>query len=285
MPSSLPSQLARDDGPGKPAKVLSALLAPVRAWRGGSLSYRDRYRIAVLLSFLPLRLASLLRLFGSDKQSVGQHSYGATYHELLLKWRYRKVKLREVGILNGESLLAWRAFFPFGTIIGCDIEPKKQFSVGKIKTYLVDQSSRSDLESLSEKEGPFDVIVDDGSHQNDHQILTFYKLFWTLRDGGIYIIEDVQTSFWPVVYGGAHVQDPAFAHSCVGEFLELTKYLNHNEFFSLKNLDERRLACAKKIRRVAFEHNLIIVIKGPNDEDSNFLRWHAKDSANWRNEN
>ena len=253
----------------------------MRAARGGRLTtYRDRYLVASLLSLLPFRLDWLLHVFGSDKQKVGEHAYGATYHEVLRRFRYKRINLLEIGVLGGASLLAWRAFFPRGTVIGCDIEPKERFAIGRILTRVADQSSQSDLQRLCAHDGPFDVIIDDGSHQNVHQIFTFYEIFDKLADDGIYIIEDVQTSFWLGFFGGANITGPAFQHTCVGEFLELSKYLNHNEFFSQEDLDERRLAYAKTIKRIAFEHNLIIIQKGPNDEGSNYQS-QAEANANW----
>nr|WP_294526647.1 class I SAM-dependent methyltransferase [uncultured Rhodopila sp.] len=257
------------------------------AWRllqllrgGKTTGYRERYWIACALSWLPLRLDWILHVFGTDKQAVGDHQYGATYHRELVQFRYKPVTLLEIGVLNGASLLSWRAFFPRGRFIGSDIEPKTRFERGRISTFLADQSRTTDLQLLCQKMGPFDIIIDDGSHLSAHQILTFYEMFPVLRNGGLYIIEDVQTSFWPGFFGGTTIFDPAFRQSCVGEFLELAKYLNHNEFFSKEGLDARRLAFAKTIKSIAFEHNLIIIRKGPNDDPSNFER-QAKMNNNW----
>ena len=251
--------------------LLGALLARRRtAARAGRLtSYKDRYWIAVGLSFLPLRLGWVMRLFGSDKHREGQHAYGHSYHERFRALRYRPIKLLEIGVLSGASLTAWRAFFPRATIVGCDIRPKTQFDYRRIRTHLTDQSCPADLTALAEAEGPFDVIIDDGSHVNAHQVTAFYSLFEHLHDGGIYVIEDIQTSYWPGPYGGAHAPDPAFAQTCTGEMLELAKYVNHAEFQSNEGTDPRRLAHARSIRRISFEHNLIILEKGDNTLPSN----------------
>jgi hypothetical protein len=278
----LPAQAGTQSMSSPGGKSRLPIIRRFRATRGGRLtSYHDRYRIASLLSLLPFHLAWLLHIFGSDKQRANEHVYGPTYHAVMRPFRYKRIKLLEIGVLGGASLLAWRAFFPRGRCIGCDIDPKEHFDIGRIATRVADQSSASDLMTLCKMDGPFDIIIDDGSHQNSHQIFTFYEIFDQLRDGGIYIIEDVQTSFWPGFFGGSNITDPAFATSCVGEFLELSKYLNHNEFFSTKGLDVRRLTYGKRIRRITFEHNLIIIQKGPNDTGSNFEN-RAKANVNWR---
>lgn len=287
MPSWPPHEThpATANGQGEPVvakTALSAILQPLKSVRGGRLTtYRDRYRIASLFSLVPLRLDWLLHILGSDKQKAGEHAYGATYHAVMRPFRHKRIKLLEIGVLGGASLLAWRAFFPRGRFIGCDIERKDAFAIGRITTRVADQSSSADLMKLCAEDGPFDIIIDDGSHQNAHQIFTFYEIFDHLTADGIYIIEDIQTSFWPGFFGGADIIDDSFAQSCVGEFLELAKYLNHNEFFSRTGLDERRLAFGKKIKSIAFEHNLIIIQKGLNDGGTNFES-RAKANINWR---
>jgi hypothetical protein len=240
-------------------------------------TYRDRYLIASLLSVLPLRLPFILRLFGSDKQKPGEHAYGSTYAAVFGPFRYRAAKFLEIGLLAGDSLLAWRCYFPRATVIGADIEPKSHMSGSRTRIYTADQSAAADLDDIAAKEGPFDIIIDDGSHLNRHQIFTFYHMFNHLKDGGVYVIEDVQTSFWQgevntFQWDGAAIADPAFASTCYGEMLELAKYVNHAEFQSLVGVDQRRLAFGRQITRIAFEHNLIIVWKGDNTLASNYLR-------------
>lgn len=244
---------------------------------GRRTTYHMRRHIAEALSLALLPLPRLLNLFGSDKERPGQHAYGASYDALLRSRRLRRVKLLEIGILGGDSLLAWRAYFPRGEIVGCDIEPKQHLAGGRIRVHTTDQGSASDLDALARAEGPFDIVIDDGSHLCAHQLFTFRRLFPHLKDGGLYVIEDVQTSFWPVEVGGfawdgKTVDDPAFGQTCVGEFLALAPYLNHEEFITLDGVDEARLALGRQIRRITFEHNLIIVEKGANLLPSNYMR-------------
>ena len=248
-----------------------------RARRDGRLTtYQDRHRIASLLSLFPLPLPKILTLFGSDKQRPGEHSYGPTYQFLFRPFRYKPIKLLEIGLLYGESLLAWRCFFPFGMTVGIDIEPKDHLAGHRTRTYVADQGSASDLASVCQREGPFDIIIDDGSHLSHHQLFSFYQTFPSLREGGLYIIEDVQTSFWPGEETGTHwdgrrITDPEFRRTCYGEFLELAKYLNHAEFVSLRDTDPAMLEIGRQISRIAFEHNMIAIRKGKNEQLSNFI--------------
>jgi len=152
--------------------------------------YRVAGVVANLLSALPLSLTRLFRLFKCDKQQDGWHHYGPTYDALFRPWKYRRVRLLEIGIggghatPGGKSLLAWQAYFPRGHIIGADIEDKTALAGSRREIVMLDQSSPEQLAALARDKGPFDLIVDDGSHFSAHQIVTFLQLFGALNDGG-----------------------------------------------------------------------------------------------------
>lgn len=54
--------------------------------------------------------------------------------------------------------------------------------------------------------GPFDVVIDDGSHRCAHVIASFEALFPHVTPDGIYAIEDLQTSYRET-YGGSSGAD------------------------------------------------------------------------------
>jgi hypothetical protein len=233
--------------------------------------YRLFYLASFLLCFFPIPMAFLLRICLSDKQQPFEHDYGHTYGALFWRFKYRPIRLVEIGIggygnrLGGESLNAWQSYFPFATIIGCDIQDKSRLTTPRTKIYLLDQSSNVQLEEFCKKERPFDIVIDDGSHLSAHQIGTFKMLFTELKPRGLYIIEDVQTSYWSHGgYDGASIKDAKFDGTCVGYFLRLAKYLNHQEFMASSEVDGDMLALAKSIKQIIFEHNLIIMAKGDN---------------------
>ncbi len=251
--------------------------------------YHLKNVIATIACIIPFHIGRLFSFFGTDKEQEGGHHYGATYGKLLRRFRYRPIKFLEIGIgeigiggnagRGGVSLLAWQAFFPFAKIVGCDIVPQLELATWRTRIYATDQSSAIDLARLTAEQGPFDVVVDDGSHLSAHQIFTFGKLFDAVTEGGLYIVEDVQTSFWPgkvyktmeTIWDGRHIDDPEFSHTCVGYFLELAKYLNYQEFADERSINAEHVRLAKTIKRISFEHNLIVIEKGRNDDPSNQL--------------
>ena len=230
--------------------------------------YRLLYLASYVICFFPISLRLLFQMCGSDKHQYGAHQYGYTYDALFWRFKYKRIKLLEIGLgrhgnrLGGESLSAWQAYFPFATIIGCDILDKTRLKTFRAKIYVVDQSSKFQLEELCKKETAFDIIIDDGSHLSAHQISAFETLIGALKSEGLYIIEDVQTSFWSHSgWDGAPIGDPRFDSTCVGYFLRLAKHINYREFENSYGSDAAMLELAKSIKQIIFEHNLIIVVK------------------------
>ncbi len=230
--------------------------------------YRRNVAIATLVCLLPLSLSYVLRKSGSDKHQINGHRYGHLYSRYLTRLKYRRIRLLEIGIggygfaLGGQSLNAWQAYFPFARIIGCDLEDKRGLATPGTRIRQVDQSSAADLALLARQDGPFDVIIDDGSHLSRHQIFTFLTLFDALVDGGVYVVEDVMSSYWTFGgWDGVHIDDPAFARTCVGWFADLARYVNFDEFESDRGIDPDKLRVARQIGHISFEKNLIAVQK------------------------
>jgi hypothetical protein len=110
--------------------------------------------------------------------------------------RMQHLKILEIGVLHGHSLQTWEEYFPNATIIGADISPRsKMFEGGRIHIELLDQSNVEELTFLSLKYGPFDIIIEDGSHMWEHQTTSLRTLFPFLKNEGYYIVEDLQTNY------------------------------------------------------------------------------------------
>ena len=132
---------------------------------------------------------------GTDKAS-SHHGYLEFYERFFERLRNKPIKILEIGVLEGASVRMWERYFPNGTIIGADINPNVfVFSTKRIKIEIIDQSNIQDLVDLGSKHGPFDIIVEDGSHLWEHQITSLRVLFPFLKDKGFYIVEDLQTNF------------------------------------------------------------------------------------------
>jgi len=117
----------------------------------------------------------------------------------------KPIRLLEIGILNGGSLWMWKRYFNKGIIIGIDYDErcsKWDAADQAVYVYIGDQCDGDFLQTVNHLHGPFDIIIDDGSHKMHDQQYTLTALFSTMADGGIYVIEDLHTSFWPTWDGG-----------------------------------------------------------------------------------
>ena len=146
----------------------------------------------------------LLDFWRSYKSGPGVHkwvSYFDVYHQYFKRFRGRNVRMLQIGVQSGGDIAMWRDYFVGGLEYhGMDINPRcKKFegepSVAEI--IIGDQGSPQFWDELIPNLPMFDIIIDDGSHIMNHQILTLRKAFPTiLAPGGVYLVEDTATSVW-----------------------------------------------------------------------------------------
>jgi len=136
------------------------------------------------------KLCELAIKWACDKTPQIRHGYTPYYHQLLQNRPIQR--LLEIGVGGGASLHMWQEYFPQAAIFGLDIQPRFIFNEGHIQTRLCDAANSSELKAAADEfGGNFDLIIDDGSHFPDHQILAFETLFSFLAPAGIYVIEDI----------------------------------------------------------------------------------------------
>lgn len=216
-------------------------------------------------------LDKLGRIYLTDK--TGSHNYTPIYRFHLRKMKFKRINLLEIGVGGYESpnhgansLRMWKKYFPFGKIFSLDIYDKSALQESRIKIFKGSQVDSDFLDKVTSEIGRIDIIIDDGSHVNEHVIETFRLLFPKLNDGGIYIIEDTQTSYWND-YGGDS-EDLNNPNTMMNFFKSLTDSLNNKEFV-LSGYQQSFYD--KKIVSMHFYHNLIFIYKGNNNEESNLV--------------
>jgi hypothetical protein len=101
--------------------------------------------------------------------------------------------LLEIGVWEGESLKLWQNMFPNTKVWGVEINP----SFKKDNVFIGNQTDKEFLiEKVINTIGIPDIIIDDGSHKVSNQQKSFEILFPILKSGGVYVIEDLCTSYW-----------------------------------------------------------------------------------------
>lgn len=127
--------------------------------------------------------------------------YIPVYEQALGPLRDQPLRFMEIGVDRGGSLDAWSRYLgPQATVVGIDINPWcKQFDdpANNRHVRVGGQQDQAFLHAVVDELGPFDVILDDGSHRPSHMNASFRHLFDRgLVDGGMYIVEDLQTNYW-----------------------------------------------------------------------------------------
>lgn len=210
-------------------------------------------------------LNRLAKIYRTDKNGV--HFYTPNYMTHLHKHRLKRINLLEIGVggyhfpnAGGNSLRMWKRYFPFGKIYSLDIHDKSALEESRIKIFKGNQIDKEFLKTVTDAMGTIDIIIDDGSHINEHVIETFKILFPKLKDGGIYIIEDTQTSYWKE-YGGTS-EDLNRPDTMMSFFKGLTDSLNYGDF-EIEGYEPSYYD--KKIISMHFYHNMVFIYKGDNN--------------------
>ena len=105
------------------------------------------------------------------------------------------------------------------TIVGLDIEQKAVKLGSRVHFVRADQSEPGELEAAVRMHGVPDVVIDDGSHVGDHIWATFEHLWPMLSPGGVYVIEDLSTSYYPR-FGGGNPPPPSSAVALVAHLVD-----------------------------------------------------------------
>ncbi|GAB7042965.1 MULTISPECIES: class I SAM-dependent methyltransferase [Catenuloplanes] len=215
-------------------------------------------------------LSALALRFGSDKW--GGHWYTPHYERHLGGFRDQPVTVLEIGIggyhepdAGGASLRMWKHYFGRGLVYGLDVYDKSVLDEPRLTTVRGDQADPDFLDDLARRYGPFDIVIDDGSHVSSHVITAFHALFPHVRPGGMYVVEDLHTSYWPEWGGnGTDLADPA---TSVGFLKTLVDGLHHRD-----RIHEHTYEPSYADRHVTglhLYHNLAFVEKGRNTEQAN----------------
>lgn len=142
-------------------------------------------------------LAEIALQFDTDKtQSQG---YLNNFERHFSHLREKPVKILELGVFHGGSLLMWQEYFPQGLIVGLDrrTNPMTE-SPSRIRFYQGSQDDHALLDRIATECAPdgFDIVIDDASHVGTLSRSSYQYLFQHLKQGGIYVVEDWGTGYW-----------------------------------------------------------------------------------------
>lgn len=217
---------------------------------------------SLIRRFFRSDLILLAKLHGTDKW--GTHQYALHYQTHFERLRNRRLNLLEIGVgghedpnVGGHSLRMWKDYFYNSNICGIDIHDKSSLEEPRIQIFRGSQADPEFLKKVAAQIGRLDIIIDDGSHINEHVLVSFQTLFPLLAEGGIYAIEDLGASYWPD-WGGSN--DLTCETTSIAICKRLIDGLNW-EFISSREPGP----FDKHITELHFYKGILIIQKGNND--------------------
>lgn len=132
------------------------------------------------------------------------HGYAPIYEQYVSKWKDENIRLLEIGLFlehpGGQSISMWSEYFPNAMIYGFDILDMSYLNSDRVLTFQGDQSKREDFKTMYTTFGnqPFNFVLEDGSHEHEHQIISLGAAFPYVASGGYYILEDMSIPGHPV---------------------------------------------------------------------------------------
>lgn len=211
----------------------------------------------------------------TDKSSL-HHDYCQYYEDAIEAYLKRhpvsSFSLLEIGVKEGGSLRMWSEYLDSiglnHRIVGIDLDPLAVSAQNTDKNIFVeigDQRDTAFLSRIVEEYGPFDMIVDDGSHVCKHQHKSFVALFSYLKRAGIYVVEDVCTSYWPEYNDQGRYSMIEFCKSLVDDInfhgITANGTLDRKEGLLIEHVIARRLDINTAIRSIHFFNSTILIHK------------------------
>ncbi len=184
--------------------------------------------------------------------------YFEAYERFFSKYRERDVSILEIGVFKGGSLQMWKYYFQNGEknnvkVYGIDIDAGcKSLEEDNIEIFIGSQEDRDFLGDVKKKVGKVDIVIDDGGHYMNQQIVAFEELFDIVNDDGIYLCEDCHTSYMKE-YGGAYKGDTFIEYS-----KNLIDYL-HAQYSETEELRSNKYS--EQIKSMTYYDSMIFIEK------------------------
>ena len=145
-------------------------------------------------------------------------NYLEMYHNHMSRFRGRDVIFMEIGVQSGGKIPLLRHYFGEGFVyVGVDVNPstKRYESADWVHIEVGDSSDPAFLAELRAKYPHVDIFLDDGGHRMDQQMIALREMLPHVQPQGVYILEDLSTS-WTPGFGGlpqGRASNPAFLDS------------------------------------------------------------------------
>jgi hypothetical protein len=187
--------------------------------------------------------------------------YFDIYDRHFKRFRNQEVVILEIGVSQGGSLQMWKDYFgEKAKIFGIDINPNcKSLEEENITIFIGSQSDRKFLKEVKKQIPPIDILIDDGGHTMVQQIVSYEELFDAIKADGVYLCEDLHTSY-SLSYGGGYKRR--------GTFIEYSK--NFIDYINAYHIKQKKSLSVNEFTRSAdsihYYDSVIVIEKKRRDE-------------------
>ncbi len=177
------------------------------------------------------------------------------------------LRILEIGVWMGGSLQLWRKYFGEPAIIfGIDIdETASRQGVHEAQVRIGSQTDPIFLKSVVDEMGGLDIVVDDGSHRSKDVIVSLNALFPYLSEGGLYIIEDLHTSYWPNHGGG--LKRPSSSIEVLKTIIDML----NQPYFGRPANDKSLTVSADDIGSIQFFDSVVVIKKAKSKQPALYV--------------
>jgi hypothetical protein len=185
--------------------------------------------------------------------------YFDIYDKHFSRYRNQEVVILEIGVSQGGSLQMWKDYFgKEAKIFGIDINPRcKTLEEDNIEIFIGSQSDRKFLKEVKRQIPPIDILIDDGGHTMLQQIVSYEELFPHIKEDGVYLCEDLHSSY-EMEYGGGHKMR--------GTFIEYSK--NFIDYLNAYHSTQKSLHVSeftKSVNSITYYDSVIVIEKKRKD--------------------
>lgn len=196
--------------------------------------------------------------------------YFEIYERHFARLRQSRPTMLEIGVQGGGSLEMWRGYFgDAARIYGADKDPATMRHEDiATRIFVGDQADRNFLRDMLKVVGPLDILIDDGGHSANQQIVSFEEIYPTLSENGVYLVEDTHTSLW----GGSFMDRGdgqsflAYATARCAELMDWTgKFANFQalgDHEAAQALESSASAFCRSTKSIHFYDSVIVFERG-----------------------
>lgn len=183
--------------------------------------------------------------------------YFEVYDRHFSKYRGKEIVILEIGTFHGGSLQMWKNYFgDKAKIYGIDINPNcKEVEEENITIMIGSQSDREFLRKVKSEIPPIDILIDDGGHTMLQQIVSYEELFDHIKPDGVYLCEDMHTSYW-LDWGGGYKRK--------GTFVEYSKnFIDQLNAYNSRQSNFKPDSFTRSVNSLHYYDSMLVIEKRP----------------------